>query len=364
MSLQDNHQVTDAQNSEQQTACAEKKKHLPVWAIAFISLAALVFIVVLSAALSYVMLEMSSGREPFNSEPYLELSEVQEDPSVDLNSDTGFDIDPELDRAIVRETSPEWDLALAAFKEVMEQYHFPQPGSWRGEGLTAISDFRDFMPTRAMRNVTLSEFESAYFALQEYQWLTEGMPEHQLEEIAGVVSRGHGYTCLGFYGDTPVRETVLVFGNYVFDAVVDMEDHARYIVPLLDTLQYKTMTEIPEDPIREFREAVLSMGRFGDYDAGYVQHILFSDGGTSITLYERHDDLGGIGFRERMEIREPLEYQIVREEPYVHYWAIEDWGEENDIYIVSIYYLTFLYEFVASMRSREMIDEIISKLGF
>ncbi|MCL2403590.1 MAG: hypothetical protein FWC86_05125 [Coriobacteriia bacterium] len=333
------------QQPQHQPPYLEEKKKFPAWATALIVVGVLAVLLFCSSVIALVTVEAFSGGVPAR---LFTATEAQEEPS------------PDIGRTIESPTSPTWEAISDAFADVMDQNNILPSGPWGPDGTRRTSSFVDFTGVRDGQNVSLTEFGTASAANREYEQIQMHLLIGNREEIAGNASEGFSYNF--FDAGNQMYGTVILFGNYIFEAFVNTEDHERHIVPLIEDLQYLTMTELPEDPVRDFREAVLAIGHFGDYDSGHVQSIVFHDQEITATLYEKHDESGKADFLERLLIREPTEYEIVQDGSYVHYWAIEYWW--YDMYLVSIYHQNFLYQFISPAEHRERIDEIVSQLIF
>ena len=344
MSLLDNLQENNPQEPIHQPAHPEKKKARPPWVNALIIVGVLTIFMLWFALVAYLAIEVFHERS--SAEP-TEVTEVQEE------SATRF-------REVIatQSTSSEWDSRLNELADVLEQdlglRHVSDPGSWGPTGALRTSTF--VTERQYLRQVNLFEFESKYAAAQGYRDFGGLLSEGQFEGIDPIVIEKYEFAF------EEMRGITILLGNYIFDSFLDLEDHEQYIVPLIDRLEHEIM--VAEDPIKEFRETILAKDRFGDYDSGFIQNAVFHNDVVTVTLYEKFDDSGKVGFLERIMMRDPLEYQIVEDGSHVHFWTIEDWGGSDNMYLVSIYHQNFLYEFTGEIRHREAIDRVISQLGF
>ena len=347
MSSPDNLQGSNPQEPIHQPVHPEKKKARPPWVNALIIVGVLTIFVLWFALVAYLAIGVFHER---SSAEFTEMTEVQEESPVD-----------ESEIVTTRPESIDWDIEFAALVDVMRQNHVAPSRPWGPENSLRFSSFT---VDRDTQGVHLIEFESNEAAAYWFEIGWNHFPEYTIERDNPIVFAESALEFPGAGNVDSTRVTVILFENYVFDVYVEARYHYRHIEPLIDRLGYRTMTVVPEDPIEEFREAILALNLFGTYDSGYIQNAVFHNSIVTVSLYEKFDDSGKEGFLERIMARDPAEYQIVEDGSHVHFWAIEYWGGSDNMYLVSIYHQNFLYEFISNVEHREAIDRIVSQLGF
>ena len=286
----------------------------------------------------------------------------------------------------VHDRSPEWDAASAALREIMRENGLIITA---GNHDVAMSIFESLGDAESyFYRIALVEFtgnELAAMDIEDHKFFAE-RDGHDFTEFSDGDIGGISFVASGEDMAHDFYVTVTRFDNFVLNTSVVAEEHEPYVAPLIDDLKAFAAEGIPDDFMQEFRNKVVATDRFGDHDSGFLQNARYTRGvgsifdSISVTLSKRYDSLSEADFEEVQRLQEKSDYlgeqnefEVVTEEPYLHYWSIEEWiadypehreGTRILMYSVTVIYGNLKYQFEAPLEHRETIDTILYQLGF
>ena len=164
--------------------------------------------------------------------------------------------------------SPDWDIASESLAAVMTE-----EGFFRGHrsGFVASSSFEGFDDNLQFARINLGEYADSVTARGRLQERKDGLPEEGMEIFSEGLAEGFAFR--GYLENAAVHEIGITFDKYTLHAIVSERDFNNYLSPLIDRLNYKDMTVIPDDPLQEFHEAMIGLNRFGQ-DTGNVRGMV------------------------------------------------------------------------------------------
>ena len=251
-----------------------------------------------------------------------------------------------------------WETASSTFEDVLQENGFVFV---RGESVARATFFNEWDESEDNFQFSLLKFATEYESIEFLEEL------YAAGAVAGPVRQSEGISEWIEFEGWPDRN-VIRFGEFVFDSELAQGDYFLELHVLLDELGYFGLEEMPTDPIQNFYDVAEALESFRGN--GFIERnvLRFSNDNDFLTasLFESDSDavFDQAQWEEHNAADESvLDYKIVRLEPFVHTWIIDE-HEDGNLYYAYISNGALVYHFFGPVEQREKIDRIVEALGF